>query len=176
MPHLLQTPVQGWGNVPASLAAREFASNVRALLNRLLRDGWAIGVFGMRTIFGKLLSLAAFLVGINIFSPAIAQSPGETFLVSCENGRNYTLRPRAVSIVGELVTGYLLTGRSGSVHVRLVPMGDGYRYAGRGVWLTGIRSSAVLNFGPDHAVPCTVAIAETELRQAGRARPISVLY
>jgi hypothetical protein len=77
------------------------------------------------------------------------------FVLACENGRNYPIRPRAISIEGDLVTGYLETGR-GAVHIRLIPMGDGYRYAGRGIWFDGLRENAVLNWGTARAVNCTV--------------------
>jgi hypothetical protein len=43
------------------------------------------------------------------------------------------------------------------MHVRLIPMGDGYRYAGRGVWLDGIRGDATLHFGQHRAVDCLVS-------------------
>jgi hypothetical protein len=75
---------------------------------------------------------------------------------TCENGHQYPLCPRAVSVEGEVVTASLLTGR-GSVHVRHVPMGVGYRYAGRGVWLDGFRENALLNFGKHHQVACAIA-------------------
>jgi hypothetical protein len=79
------------------------------------------------------------------------------FLLSCENGRTYPLRPRAVSDWGDLVTGSLITGPNRSIHVRLVPMGVGYRYAGRGIWIDGARDRAFLYFGKDQAVACTVS-------------------
>ena len=80
---------------------------------------------------------------------------GPGFLLSCENGRNYPVRPIAISQEGDMVTGVLGTGRGG-VHVRLMPMGDGYRYAGRGIWFDGLRNAAVLNWGTLHAVNCLV--------------------
>lgn len=86
-------------------------------------------------------------------TPAAAWSD---FNVACENGGNYTLRARAVSDEGDLVTGYLHLAPRRAVHVRLVPMGIGYRYAGPGVWLDGIRETAVLNFSNAEQIPCTV--------------------
>jgi hypothetical protein len=86
-------------------------------------------------------------------SSAAAQG---SFSVACANGHQYPLRARAISPAGELVTGYLYTRPGRGVHVRLIPMGNGYRYAGRGIWLDGIRQVAVLNFGKRHAVACTV--------------------
>jgi len=74
---------------------------------------------------------------------------------TCDNGHHYPLCPRAVSVEGEVVTASLLTGRGG-VHVRLVPMGVGYRYAGRGIWLDGFQENALLNFGK-HRVACSIA-------------------
>ncbi len=37
-----------------------------------------------------------------------------------------------------------------------MPMGVGYRYAGRGVWLDGKRENALLNFGPHSQIACTI--------------------
>ena len=80
---------------------------------------------------------------------------GGSLALSCDNGRVYPLRIRAVSEAGEIVTGYLGTGY-GQVHVRLIPMGNGYRYAGRGIWFDGKRDVALLYFGKDHAVNCAI--------------------
>lgn len=87
--------------------------------------------------------------------PAPAYASGSIAL-SCENGRVYPLRVRAVSDFGEIVTGYLSTSPRHAVHVRLIPMGDGYRYAGRGIWFDGKRDIAVLYLGKHTAVNCTV--------------------
>jgi hypothetical protein len=76
--------------------------------------------------------------------------------LNCDNGRTYPIRPAAVSQEGDLVTGYLLTGHGRGVHIRLMPMGDGYRYAGLGIWFDGLRGNAVLNWGTPRAVNCTV--------------------
>jgi len=75
---------------------------------------------------------------------------------ACENGKRYPLCPIAVTVDGEVVTGSLHTGY-GATHVRLVPMGVGYRYAGRGIWLDGIGENALLNFGKHSQVACTLA-------------------
>ncbi|WP_246755796.1 hypothetical protein [Bradyrhizobium sp. CCBAU 53338] len=75
----------------------------------------------------------------------------------CENGRQYPLCPIAVSVAGEVVTATLHTGGHGGAHVRMVPMGVGYRYAGRGVWLDGFRENALLNFGKHTQIACTLA-------------------
>src|SRR6185312_6636154 len=77
-------------------------------------------------------------------------------VLSCENGREYPMCPIAVSLSGDIVTASLHTGSHHSAHVRLVPMGVGYRYAGRGIWLDGLRENAILNFGKHHSVACTV--------------------
>jgi hypothetical protein len=76
--------------------------------------------------------------------------------LNCENGRTYPLCPIAVSELGELVTAHLALGPGRGVHVRLVPMGVGYRYIGRGVWFDGLRGDATLFLGKDRAVACTV--------------------
>jgi hypothetical protein len=90
---------------------------------------------------------------------AVAADHAETsrMWLACENGHNYPIRPIAVSREYDLVTGYLVTTGDGrGVHLRLVPMGAGYRYAGVGVWFDGERGEAVLNWGTDHPTPCTV--------------------
>jgi len=61
-----------------------------------------------------------------------------------------------VSEEGEVVTAHLVLGPGRGTHVRLIPLGNGYRYAGRGVWFDGIRQEATLNFGPRSSVQCTV--------------------
>jgi hypothetical protein len=76
--------------------------------------------------------------------------------LTCENGQSYPICPIAVSERGELVTAHLALGAGRGVHVRLVPMGVGYRYIGRGIWFDGLRGDATLFFGKDRAVACTV--------------------
>ena len=73
---------------------------------------------------------------------------------ACENGRTYTLQPQAVTDVGEVVTGRLHTSSRRASKVRLIPMGNGYRYAGRGIWLDGIRGDAVLHLGKHATTGC----------------------
>lgn len=105
---------------------------------------------------------AAFIAGLLCVSAAQAGGypapahPTGSIALSCENGRVYPLRVRAVSDFGEIVTGYLSTSPRHAVHVRLIPMGDGYRYAGRGIWFDGKREAAILYFGQHSAVNCTV--------------------
>jgi len=123
----------------------------------------------MRTGFGKFVISAIFLgftVGASshqavaadlglMTGPGAVGSCSEIVFV-CENGQQYPLCPIAVSIVGEVVTASLFTGR-GATHVRLIPMGVGYRYAGRGIWLDGFRENALLNFGKYNQIACTIA-------------------
>jgi hypothetical protein len=90
-------------------------------------------------------------------TPTIAAGRLSPLTISCANGSVYSLVPRTVSGTGDIVTARLVTGQRRGIPVRLVPMGEGYRYAGRGIWLDGIRSDAVLNFGPQRAVACGVA-------------------
>jgi len=114
----------------------------------------------------RLLRLAGAiaLLAIGISTQALADgfatrgaySAKASIFLNCENGRTYPIRPAAVSVEGDLVTGYLLTGHGRGVHIRLMPMGDGYRYAGLGIWFDGLRGNAVLNWGTPRAVNCTV--------------------
>jgi hypothetical protein len=73
-----------------------------------------------------------------------AVAAGAAMQLNCDNGRVYPIRPRAVSEVGELVTGYISTAPRRTHHFRLIPMGNGYRYAGHGFWFDGIRLEATL--------------------------------
>jgi len=77
-------------------------------------------------------------------------------VLSCENGRQYPMCPIAVSLAGDIVTATLHTGPNRPAYVRLVPMGVGYRYTGRNIWLDGLRENAILNFGKYSSVACTV--------------------
>src|SRR5260221_14463512 len=124
----------------------------------------------MRAGFYKLVATAIFLafaVGANPHSAAAADlgimtsGPSAVgscseIVFTCENGRQYPLCPIAVTIAGEVVTGSLHLGYHSPMHVRLIPMGVGYRYAGRGVWLDGFRENALLNFGKHSQVACTL--------------------
>jgi hypothetical protein len=116
--------------------------------------------------FAKTAALGSALFGWLQFpavSADIAIQPGvrgigyaSSMRLACENGREYPIRAVAVSDLGDLVSGYLVTAPRHNVHIRLVPMGDGYRYAGRGVWFDGLRDSAVLTFQSAGSVPCVV--------------------
>lgn len=121
----------------------------------------------MRAGLGKLLASFTFLgVAATVLpNPSSAADLGlissgrggcSEIVFVCENGRQYPLCPIAVSVVGEVITASLHTGHRGGAHVRLVPMGVGYRYAGRGFWLDGFRDNAVLNFGKHSQVACTI--------------------
>jgi hypothetical protein len=101
---------------------------------------------------------AGFFAALSLgFAPqALAGGTCAGLTLSCENGRSYPLCPIAVSIEGEIVTGRLGLGAGRGVHVRLVPMGVGYRYIGRNVWFDGVRSDAILYLGQRRAVACTV--------------------
>jgi hypothetical protein len=121
----------------------------------------------MRSGFGKFLAGAIFagLAFGAASGPVAAADLGlmtsgrggcSEILFVCENGRQYPLCPIAVSVVGEVVTASLFISPHGSAHVRLVPMGVGYRYAGRGIWLDGFRENALLNFGKHTQIACTI--------------------
>jgi hypothetical protein len=99
---------------------------------------------------------AAADLGIVPRSGAVLGSCAEVIL-ACENGRQYPLCPIAVSLSGDIVTASLHTGY-GATHVRLVPMGVGYRYAGRGIWVDGVRENAIMNFGKHSSLACTVTM------------------
>lgn len=104
-------------------------------------------------------AIATLILACAAASPASAKTGwlgSDQLTLSCENGRQYPLRPRAVSVVGDVVTGYLQLSPRQRIHVRLIPMGDGYRYAGRGIWFDGIRGDAVLFDGPARSVACSV--------------------
>ena len=108
----------------------------------------------LRVLGSAAVCLAALGLGA---APAGAGGYCSDMALSCENGRTYPLCPIAVSDEGDLVTAHLVLGRGRGTHVRLVPLGNGYRYAGRGVWFDGIRQDATLFFGM-HTPPvqCTV--------------------
>jgi hypothetical protein len=102
------------------------------------------------------LATLACLALLGTSATAVAGGYRDGLALSCENGRHYPIRATAISVAGELVAGYLETGRRHGVHFRLIPMGNGYRYAGRGIWFDGVRGDAVLNFGAHRSVDCTV--------------------
>jgi hypothetical protein len=89
--------------------------------------------------------------GIAVPARAAACNP---IRLACENARNYGLCPIGVTDVGELVTGTLTS--PGPHYVREIPMRDGYRYAGRGIWFDGKGAQGRLFFGPTRSVACIV--------------------
>lgn len=120
-------------------------------LFRTLTAGAAISL-----ILGSLPSTAtAADMALKAPPPSVSGGCAE-LVIACENGRQYALCPIAVSLAGEIVTASLSTGARSS-HVRLVPMGVGYRYIGKGIWLDGFRDQAQLNFGQHRQVACTVS-------------------
>lgn len=113
-------------------------------------------IFAMGTaICSSALNAGAADLSLRV-SPGSAGSCGEIVL-TCENGREYPICPIAVSAAGELVTARLYTAPHNGTYVRLVPMGVGYRYAGKGIWLDGLRGNAQLNFGNNSSVACSVS-------------------
>lgn len=104
------------------------------------------------------LTVTAVISGVALGPAPAARAGGlpPPFVLACENGRHYPLRPTAVSVAGDVVAGRLGLGQGGGAHVRLVPMGNGYRYIGRGFWVDGFRHEAVLHLGKHTALACTV--------------------
>lgn len=94
-------------------------------------------------------------MGLRVPGAATVGSCAEIVL-TCDNGRQYPLCPISVTLAGELVTASLYTAPHRATYVRLVPMGVGYRYAGKGIWVDGLRNSAVISFSNRNAVACTV--------------------
>jgi hypothetical protein len=105
-----------------------------------------------------LTRTAGAVLGLALLSPSIANAGAlpPDYVLSCENGRTYPIQARAVTVDGDLVTGYLYTGHRRGAHIRLVPMGAGYRYITRGVWVDGWRGDAEINFGTHKTLACTV--------------------
>jgi len=111
------------------------------------------------TVAMRALSAPLLVAGLLAATIAPARPGGlcAGFTIACENGRNYALCPVAVSDVGEVVTAHLRLAPRRGIHVRLVPMGVGYRYIGPGIWLDGVRGESILYFGKDRSVACSVA-------------------
>jgi hypothetical protein len=102
-------------------------------------------------VFG-LTSLAQ-ADGMALPSKAVAHC--NTITLACEDARSYGLCPIGVTDAGELVTATLTT--PGPHYVRFVPMRNGYRYAGRGIWFDGKGPNGRLFFGQHRSVACAVA-------------------
>jgi len=124
---------------------------MRAVLSKF---SWTAVALGFAAWVGMVPAGAADL-GLMTSGPGAIGNCSE-IVFTCENGRQYPLCPIAVSVAGEVVTASLHTGHRSAMHVRLIPMGVGYRYAGRGVWLDGFRENALLNFGKHTQVACTI--------------------
>jgi len=82
--------------------------------------------------------------------------PGGAFSIDCQDGAVYRLTSGPVLVPGDVVTGHLHLSPRHATPVRLIPMGQGYRYAGRGVWLDGIRERALLYRSKYNPVACVV--------------------
>jgi hypothetical protein len=106
-------------------------------------------------LVGGLLALPA--LGATGQAKAEVMLPGAGFSVSCANGGNYVLESGPVAAPGQIVTARFHLSRRHAVPVRLIPMGNGYRYAGHGVWLDGIRDHALLYLSKYQPIPCLVS-------------------
>jgi hypothetical protein len=106
-------------------------------------------------LLGLLAGLS--VAGANNRADAQTYLPGAAFAISCENGGQYRLTSGVVAIPGDVVTAHLYLRPHHAVKVRLIPMGEGYRYAGRGVWLDGIREHALLYTHKYRPVACVVS-------------------
>jgi hypothetical protein len=110
-----------------------------------------------------LVGLSAAFCFVGAVSQAGAQEfrpdylPGADFSIACENGANYRLSSGPAVIPGDIVTARLYLSPRHALPVRLMPMGMGYRYAGRGVWLDGIREHAWLYLSKYQPVACIVS-------------------
>ena len=54
------------------------------------------------------------------------------------------------------MTGLLATSPHSAVKMRLMPLGAGYRYAGRGIWFDGFQNAAQLFLRKNAVTSCTV--------------------
>jgi hypothetical protein len=108
---------------------------------------------------GLLVSISAGQAADLGSREAVIGQPGAALALACQNGHTYPIHPRAVAIDGDLVTAYLIMVHGRGIHVRLVPMGFGYRYAGPGVWFDGMRGEALLYLSKYGPMPCHVVAA-----------------
>lgn len=106
-------------------------------------------------IASSALFALAFSMLCTSASPARANCAD--FVLSCDNGRDYPFCPRAVSPEGDVVTGTLTLAPHSSIRMRLIPMGVGYRYAGRGIWFDGLQNEALLFLRKNASLSCTVS-------------------
>ena len=112
-----------------------------------------MGWLKLRYLMAVALIGMASVMSIDAF--ARAGNPPFAWL-SCDNGGTYPIRAKAVTSDGDLVTGYIVLPRRQAIYIRLVPMEQGYRYAGRGGWLDGVRRVAELHGGKNRSMACTV--------------------
>lgn len=112
----------------------------------------------MKQVRAALLTLllTAMALVLNESVPAHAGSCAG-FTLSCENGRGYMLCPVAVSQAGDVVSANLWLSPKRAIHVRLEPMGVGYRYIAPATQLDGVDNAALLKFGRNRSVLCTVS-------------------
>ena len=119
-----------------------------------------LNVFKASALSAALLTTSALTAGAAdlglTVSPGASAGSCSEIVLACENGREYPICPIAVTVTGELVTAQVHTGPRRSTYVRLVPMGVGYRYAGKGFWIDGWRENASVNFSNKSSVACTV--------------------
>ena len=100
----------------------DLGAGMRAALFKSVLTAASLGF----TTSGTMLPAGAADLGLMTSGPGAIGNCSE-IVFTCENGRQYPLCPIAVSVVGEVVTASLHTGHRGGIHVRLVPMGVGYR-------------------------------------------------
>jgi hypothetical protein len=119
-----------------------------------------LNVFKASAVSAAMLAVSTLTAGAAdlglMVSPGASARGCSDIVLTCANGREYPICPIAVSVAGELVTASVHTGHRRSTYVRLVPMGVGYRYAGKGFWIDGWRENASVNFGNNSSVACTV--------------------
>lgn len=104
-------------------------------------------LFGLMLAIGTVGGAAAVQAG---------DLPGGAFSIDCQDGSVYKLTSGPILVPGDIVTGHLHLSPRHATPVRLIPMGQGYRYAGRGVWLDGIREHALLYRSKYNPVACVV--------------------
>ena len=102
-----------------------------------------------------VLGLSAGLLAAST-APVRAGGYCSDMALTCENGQTYPFCPIAVSDEGEIVTARLVLRPGRGLHMRLMPLGIGYRYARRGVCFNGVRQNATLHFATHSAVQCSV--------------------
>jgi hypothetical protein len=105
-------------------------------------------------VYAVLVGLTAIAQADGIAVPRAGAAHCNPVRLACENARTYGLCPIGVTDVGEVVTATLTS--PGPHYVREIPMRDGYRYAGRGIWFDGKGTTGRLFFGHTRSVACIV--------------------